>query len=73
MNNPPRNSTPAGPRKIGARFPSYGGMSRRLRYIPDGGALVEVTCRGDPSRTLRRSLDGHHMTACCLDELVGVE
>ena len=29
-------------------------MSRRLRYIPDGGALVEVTCRTLHSRFLLR-------------------
>ena len=29
-------------------------MSRRLRYIPDGGALVEVTCRTIHSRFLLR-------------------
>jgi len=30
------------------RFPSYLGMSRRLRFIPEGGALVDVTCLTDP-------------------------
>ena len=35
-------------------FPSYVGMSRRLRYIPEGGALVEVTCRTLHSRFLLR-------------------
>ncbi|HKI03298.1 MAG TPA: hypothetical protein VKK31_15070, partial [Thermoanaerobaculia bacterium] len=29
-------------------------MSRRLRYIPEGGALVEVTCRTVHSRFLLR-------------------
>jgi hypothetical protein len=29
-------------------------MSRRLRYIPEGGALVEVTCRTVQSRFLLR-------------------
>ena len=29
-------------------------MSRRLRYIPDGGALVEVTCRTLHRRFLLR-------------------
>jgi len=29
-------------------------MSRRLRYIPEGGALVEVTCRTIHSRFLLR-------------------
>src|SRR5215203_1404529 len=29
-------------------------MSRRLRYIPEGGALVEVTCRTIQSRFLLR-------------------
>ena len=29
-------------------------MSRRLRYIPEGGALVEVTCRTLHSRFLLR-------------------
>ena len=28
------------------------GMSRRLRFIPDGGALVEVTCRTVQGRLL---------------------
>jgi hypothetical protein len=35
-------------------FPSYEGMSRRLRYVPEGGALVEVTCRTIHSRFLLR-------------------
>ena len=30
-------------------------MSRRLRFIPDGGALVEVTCRTLQGRFLLRS------------------
>jgi hypothetical protein len=29
-------------------------MSRRLRYIPEGGAVVEVTCRTIHSRFLLR-------------------
>ena len=29
-------------------------MGRRLRYIPEGGALVEVTCRTIHSRFLLR-------------------
>jgi hypothetical protein len=29
-------------------------MSRRLRYVPEGGALVEVTCRTVHSRFLLR-------------------
>src|SRR3954471_11794101 len=29
-------------------------MSRRLRFIPEGGALVEVTCRALHSRLLFR-------------------
>src|SRR5690349_1680223 len=35
-------------------IPSYMGMSRRLRYIPEGGSLVEVTCRTLHSRFLLR-------------------
>jgi REP element-mobilizing transposase RayT len=34
-------------------FPSYIGM-RRLRYVPEGGALVEVTCRTLQGRLLLR-------------------
>ena len=30
------------------------GMSRRLRFVPEGGALVEVTCRTLHSRFLLR-------------------
>jgi hypothetical protein len=39
---------------FGAGFPFIVGMSRRLRFIPDGGALVEVTCRTIHSRFLLR-------------------
>src|SRR6185295_17290301 len=35
-------------------FRFYWGMSRRLRYVPVGGALVEVTCRTIHSRFLLR-------------------
>src|SRR5436305_14294273 len=31
-----------------------GGMARKLRYIPEGGALVEVTCRTLQGRLLLR-------------------
>ncbi len=34
------------------RFPSYIDVSRRLRFIPEGGALVEVTCRTIQGRFL---------------------
>jgi hypothetical protein len=30
------------------------GMSRHLRFVPDGGALVEVTCRTIQGRLLLR-------------------
>src|SRR5882757_2767876 len=35
-------------------FTSYWGMSRRIRFIPEDGALVEVTCRALHSRLLFR-------------------
>ena len=35
-------------------FPFYEGMSRTLRNVPEGGALVEVTCRTIHSRFLLR-------------------
>jgi hypothetical protein len=37
-----------------ARFPSSIYVSRRLRHIPEGGALVEVTCRTIQGRLLLR-------------------
>ncbi len=36
------------------RFPSYICVSRRLRYIPEGGSLVEITSRTVQSRFLLR-------------------
>src|ERR1700709_1212981 len=57
---PPQTYTVLGRARFGDRFPSYSGMSRPLRFIPDGGALVEVTCRTLQSRFLlrpRRDLD----------------
>jgi putative transposase len=39
---------------LGPFFRLILGMSRRLRFIPDGGALVEVTCRTIHSRFLLR-------------------
>jgi hypothetical protein len=35
-------------------FPFMGGMSRPLRYLPEGGSLVEVTCRTLHARFLLR-------------------
>jgi hypothetical protein len=43
-----------GRRRLGTDFTSYSLMGRRLRYTPDGGALVEVTCRTLHSRYLLR-------------------
>ena len=57
---PSQTYTVLGRARFGGRFPSYSGMSRPLRFIPDGGALVEVTCRTLQSRFLlrpRRDLD----------------
>ncbi len=34
------------------RFPSFIYVSRRLRFVPEGGALVEVTCRSIQGRFL---------------------
>jgi hypothetical protein len=36
------------------RFPFIMGMARKLRYVPEGGALVEVTCRTLQGRLLLR-------------------
>jgi hypothetical protein len=49
-------ANPSGSRtkKIRDRFSVFGGMSRRLRFIPEGGALVEVTSRALHSRHLFR-------------------
>jgi hypothetical protein len=35
-------------------FPFIMGMARKLRYVPEGGALVEVTCRTLQGRLLLR-------------------
>jgi hypothetical protein len=53
--NPPHKLKPRrGLARLEPDFPSYEGMSRRLRYVPEGGALVEVTCRTVHSRFLLR-------------------
>jgi len=39
---------------IAAALPVFSYVSRRLRFIPEGGALVEVTCRTIHSRLLLR-------------------
>ncbi len=44
-------------------FPSYIDVSRRLRYIPEGGALVEVTCRTLQGRFLLKP-------SCTLNDLI---
>jgi len=60
----PPSQTPAvlGRRRLGTVFTSYLGMSRRLRYVPDGGALVEVTCRTLHSRYLLRPATGERLS-----------
>jgi hypothetical protein len=51
---PLANSSHSRTKKIGTDFTSYLGMRRRLRYIPEGGVLVEVTCGTIHSRFLLR-------------------
>src|ERR1700709_2486616 len=57
---PPRALPPSqtqavlGRRRFGPLFTSYWDMSRRIRFIPEEGALVEVTCRTLHSRLLLR-------------------
>ena len=51
---PLANSSGSRARKFWGRFSVLLGMSRPLRFIPDGGALVEVTCRTIHSRFLLR-------------------
>lgn len=50
--NPLANLSLARVCKMSARFPSSVSMSRPLRFIPEGGALVEVTLRTIHSRFL---------------------
>src|SRR4029077_5284845 len=52
--SPSQTHVVLGRASFGGHFPSYWGMSRQLRFIPDGGALVEVTCRTLQSRFLLR-------------------
>ena len=43
------------------------GMSRHLRFVPDGGALIEVTCRTIQGRLLLRpsqQLNGLEAEVC---------
>ena len=45
------------PREVqesGSVFRLFLGMSRKLRFVPEGGALVEVTCRTIQGRYLLR-------------------
>ncbi|HEY0558323.1 MAG TPA: transposase [Thermoanaerobaculia bacterium] len=58
---PSQTQAVLGRASFGGRFTSYSGMGRKLRYIPEGGALVEVTCRTFHSHFLLRpggDLDG---------------
>src|SRR5262249_51371648 len=51
--SPPGQVNPTSPARSPDLFPSFSGMSRRIRYLPpDGSGLVEVTCRTVQGRYL---------------------
>jgi hypothetical protein len=52
---PSQTQAALGRRRFGNDFRLLRVMSRRFRFIPEGGALVEVTCRALHSRLLFRS------------------
>ena len=60
----PKTACPA----FGASLPDgltfFTGMARRLRYVPPGGALVEVTCRTIQGRLLLRPSAGLNDVIC---------